>query len=580
MKSVIWLFLFFVSAKAQQFTKVTVGPFVNSPADSRTISWIDMNKDGFLDCYVTNGPSGGQNNFLYINDGAGGFAAFSGDTIVKDGMPSDGATWCDSDNDGDNDCYVANWYNTNNLFYTNNGDGTFTAQNGTIILSGGYCEVAAWGDYDNDGLNDLFVTNSAGTNKNLLFHNDGSNMFTKVTTGSIVNDINDSRACNWSDIDNDGDLDVFVCNESNQNEVIYENLGSGSFNKISLGALVNNGGKTMSSSWGDYDNDGDMDVFLANDQSPNALFRNDGGFSFTKIITDTVSKTPGHSFGSSWSDIDNDGDIDLYVTNSFFSTSLYENYLYMNNGDGTFQRTNSGTIASHLDWSYGCAFGDYDNDGFQDLAVATCRFNGSDRNNLLYHNDGNSNNHLTISLVGTQTNRSAIGTKVRVRAVINGVPTWQMREVSSQTGQCGQNDMRVHFGLGTSTQVDSLKIEWLSGNSQLFTNIPANQFITITEGQVVAGIHENEAISTLKVYPNPSKNKINIIHSLSFQKGDKIVIADSRGHEISVLSVAKKTKQIELELDHYQENSESIYFISLVPISGNSKTTLKVLKLK
>lgn len=566
------------SANAQQFTKIATGPFVTTPGDSRSINWIDLNNDGFIDCQITNGAAGGQNNFLYINDGAGGFIALANDTIVKDGKPSDGASWCDSDNDGDIDCYVANWYNTSNLFYTNDGSGNFTAENGTLIQSGGYCEVSAWGDYDKDGLNDLLVTNSAGLNKDLLFHNDGSNVFTKITTGSLVNDLSNSRCCNWSDIDGDGDLDVFICNESNQNEALYENTGGGTFSKITTGALVNNLGNTMSSSWADYDNDGDLDVFLANDQTFNALFRNDGNFTFTKITTDTISKTMGHSFGSAWSDIDNDGDLDLYVTNSFGSTALYENYLYLNNGDGTFTRPPASPFTSNLDWSYGCAFGDYDNDGFQDLAVATCRFNGIDRNNLLFRNNGNVYAHLTISLVGIQTNRSAIGTKVRVKASTNGIPSWQMREVSSQTGQCGQNDLRVHFGLGSATIVDSVKIEWLSGNVQVFTNINVNQFLTITEGQVPAQIRKQQINTEWKVYPNPATSKITVLHGSYFHKGDRLILTDAKGSELWVLIVEHDTKKIELDFGNYQLSSEGQYFISV--ISGTGKSTLRILQHK
>ena len=101
---------------AQSFTKITNGPVVNTPGDSRSVNWIDVNNDDLLDLMITNGPAGGQNNFLYLNDGAGGFTAVVNDTIVKDGKPSDGATWADTDNDGDLDCFVANWYNFIGLY--------------------------------------------------------------------------------------------------------------------------------------------------------------------------------------------------------------------------------------------------------------------------------------------------------------------------------------------------------------------------------------------------------------------------------------------------------------------------------
>lgn len=501
---------------AQTFTKITSGPFVTTVGDSRSVNWVDVNGDGFIDCMITNGPTGGQDNFLYINNGTGGFIAITGDTIVKDNKPSDGATWADSDNDGDLDCYVVNWYNTKNLFYNNTGVGAFTQTQNAVETSGGYCETASWGDYNNDGLLDLYVTRSGGTlatNKNLLFHNEGGNAFTKVLTGTPVTDAFISRSVNWTDIDSDGDLDLFVTNENDQNENLYRNDGAGVFTKLTTGPLLNDGGKTMSSSWGDYDNDGDLDVFLANDQGNDGLFRNEGHFNFTKITSDTVSNCGGNSFSSAWSDIDNDGDIDLYVTNSFGTTSLWPNFFFLNNGNGSFTRAGNTAPATDLDWSYGCAFGDYDNDGFEDLAVATCRYNSVDRPDLLYHNDGNSNNWITIKLVGTTTNKSAIGTKIRVKAIINGNPVWQMRELSAQTSYCGQNDLRPHFGLGNATNIDSIKVEWLNGIVEYYTNITTNQFITIVQGKGITGINNERLlkINDVLIYPNPASTKINII---------------------------------------------------------------------
>lgn len=568
----LFLFNFLaLSSLAQTFTKITTGPVVNTPGDSRSVNWMDVNGDGWIDLLITNGLQGGQSNFLYINDGAGGFNAVVNDTIVKDNAPSDGATFADTDNDGDVDCYTANWYNTPNLFYTNNGTGAFTKITGTVTNSGGYCETASWGDYDNDGLVDLYVTNSAGVNKNLLFHNDGGNTFTKITSGAVVNDITDSRSVNWTDIDSDGDLDIFVTNETNQNENIYRNDGGGTFTKITTGPLVTNLGNTMSSSWGDYDNDGDLDVFLANDGSSNALFRNDGNFNFTKIINDTVSNTNAHSFSSAWSDIDNDGDIDLFVTNSFGTALKQLGFLYLNNGNASFTRVNNTSPAIDSSWSYGCAFGDYDNDGFQDLAVATVRYNGIDPSDFLYHNDGNSNNWTTIKLVGTSTNRSAIGTKIRLKSIINGLPIWQMREISAQTSYCGQNDLRAHFGLGNATIIDTIKVEWLNGMVEYYTNISTNQFISIVEGTGITGTNSGGILkkNDVLIYPNPSLTMITIL------------IPDNYLNENFVTDIFDKTGKLvftsnnEKEID-IKELSAGVYTIKVKV--GRSNITQTIIK--
>ncbi len=429
--------------KSQQFTKILTGSFVNTIGDSRSVNWIDLNKDGWMDCMITNGPFGGQNNFLYINSGSGTFTAVLSDTIVKDGKPSDGATWADADNDGDVDAFVVNYYDVNNLFYLNDGNGNFTQQStGSLCNDGGYSETASWGDYDNDGLLDLYVANSSGNLKNFLYHNTGSSTFAKINTGSVVNNTHSSRCVNWTDIDLDGDVDLFVTNESNENEDIYENTGNGSFVLHSSGPLLNDGRFTMSGSWADIDNDGDLDVFLANDQAPNSLFRNDGNFVFTKLLNDTVSKGSGHAFSSAWSDIDNDGDLDLFVTYAFAGSSLQQNRLYLNDGAGSFTRIQD-VVTADSSWSYGCAFADYDNDGFEDLAVATVRFSGVDPSDFLYHNNGNGNHWLTLACTGTLSNRSAIGTKVKVKSILNGSSVWQMRELSAQSSYCGQNDPRL-----------------------------------------------------------------------------------------------------------------------------------------
>ncbi len=562
-------------ATSQTFTRITSGPVVNTAGDSRSVNWIDLNNDSLIDLFISNGKTGGQNNLLYMNNGGGNFTRVTNDPLVMDNKPSDGGTFADCDNDGDVDAFVVNWYLEDNLFYTNDGSGNFTQHAGVpVVTSGGYCETAAWGDYDNDGLLDLYATRSGSTiltRRNQLYHNDGGNNFTKILTGSHVLDAFTSRCVNWTDIDSDGDQDLFVTNEgtTNTDENIYRNDGLGVFTKITTGDLISNGAKTMSGSWGDYDNDGDLDVFLANDGLSNALFRNDGNFVFTKITGDTVSNTNDHSFSSAWSDMDNDGDLDLFVTNSF-STGLKQlNFLYQNNGDGSFTRVSNTTPATDSSWSYGCAFGDYDNDGFEDLAVATVTFNGVDENDLLYHNDGNSNNWITVNLIGTLTNKSAIGTKIRIKATINGVPVWQMREISAQTSYCGQNDLRAHFGLGDATVIDSLKIEWLSGMEDNFTNVNSNQFITIFEGQSTA-VNEIKDDYLLKVYPNPATSNITITSQKNIEEGSTISITDFEGKEVYHRNVKSDCRMIEIIWNEIKTNANGTYNLIITTHSGYS----------
>jgi hypothetical protein len=462
------------------FSKIINSPVVATPGDSRSVNWIDVNNDDALDLFITNGPQGGENNFLYLNNGSGSFSALSGEPIVQDNKPSDGATWADVDNDSDNDCFVVNWYGVNNLFYKNKGDGTFEqVTTGQLVNDGGFSETASWGDFDNDGKLDLYVTNSDGNKKNFLYKGKGDGTFSSVITGAPVTDAFLSRSVNWTDFDNDDDLDLFVTNEGNQNENLYRNDGNGVFTKLTTGTLLNSGGKTMSSSWGDYDNDGDLDVFLANDQGNDALFRNEGNETFTKITNDPVVTSGGNSFGSQWADVDNDADLDLFVTNAFWG-GPWKNFLFLNNGDGTFTRDTAEVVSKDLGWSYGCAFGDYDRDGDLDLAVANCL--NATQTDYLYKNNSaeNGNNWLIVKCVGTVSNRSAIGAKVRVTATIGGQQLTQLREISAQSGYCGQNQLAPHFGLADAEKV-TVTVQWPSGIEQVFGNIFPNQYITITE---------------------------------------------------------------------------------------------------
>ena len=480
----------FVSLESPVFSKILSGQIVSNGGASRSVNWVDYDNDGILDLFVSNGLSIGQNNFLYHGDGPPNytFTKITGSPIVNDNEKSDGSTWADFDNDGDLDAFVVNWYGDNNMFYWNNGNGTFTQSfAGPLVNDGGFSETAGWGDYDNDGFVDLYVSNSGGDLKNFLYHNNGDSTFTKITTGDMVNDTYHSRGNTWVDYDNDGDEDMFVVNENGENNSLYKNMlketASPDFMKITSGAIVNDGGDSWSASWGDYDNDGDQDVFVANqaDQN-NFLYRNNGDGTFTKITSGILVNDGGRSASSAWGDVDNDGDLDLFVTNAYGPTS-HKNFLYRNllveTRFPTFEKIISGTLANDLGWSYGASFGDYDNDGDLDVFVAKT-FNENE-NNALYKNENDNGNHwLEVKCIGTSSNRSAIGAKIRIEATLNGHSVRQVREISGQSGYCGQN-LIAHIGLGDAAVIDSLIFEWPSGATEIFNDIIPNQILSVTE---------------------------------------------------------------------------------------------------
>jgi hypothetical protein len=231
--------------------------------------------------------------------------------------------------------------------------------------------------------------------------------------------------------------------------------------------------------WGDYDNDGLLDLFVTDSNGVrNRLYHNNGNGAFTNVTSGPMLYPPsgGPSYGCAWGDYDNDGYLDLFVVNYGGNNALFHNNgnaLFHNNGNGTFTQVFSGAPVQHSGGG-SCCWVDYDNDGFLDLFLS-----GGEPGpvpHLLYHNNGNSNAWLEVKCVGTVANRSAIGTKVRVRATIGGKTFWQVRAIGGEG-----LPLVAHLGLGDATNVDTLRIEWPSRTVQEFHDVPPRQILTVTE---------------------------------------------------------------------------------------------------
>jgi hypothetical protein len=435
--------------------------------------------------------------------------------------------------------------------FENSGNGTFAQiLSGPVVNDHGYSETCSWGDYDNDGYVDLYVSNSGapsvgGPKVNFLYRNNHDRTFTKITVGEIVTDAFYSRGASWVDYDNDGDIDMFVVNERGQHENLYRNMlkesGIPTFSRITTGQIVNDGGNTMSASWGDADNDGDLDVVMTNGWpagSVNSFYLNNGDRTFTKVLNDTIVKSVGYHMGSAWGDFDNDGDLDLFVTTAY-GPSASKNGVFKNmlieTGILSFQRIGTGDIASDVGWSYGCAWGDYDRDGDIDLFVAKT-FNENE-NNALYRNDNVNGNHwLEVRCVGVTSNRSGVGTKIRIKATINGQQRWELREVDGQSGYCGQN-LDEHFGLGNAAIIDSMKIEWPNGQIDAYSNIGVDRVVVAHEDSSLTRVHEkHESIPTgfelFQNYPNPFNPRTNIGFRIEETGWVTLKVFDVLGREI------------------------------------------------
>lgn len=484
-----------ITINAQDFTKVTLGDAVNDGGDSRAVNWIDLNADGALDLFITNGPQNGENNFLYIQSGDGSLVKAKNISPVLDNYASDGSTWGDYNNDSYIDLFVANWWNQTNLLYSNNSNQTFTFENSLIPSSEpSYSETASWGDINNDGYLDLFVCNSSGTRNNFVYINNGDGRFSKINEGEITDDQNTSRNIDWIDLNNDGLIDAFVTNEGDENNSLYINNSNGNFVKNTTPVITNNGGESFGSSWGDIDNDGDFDLFVANHgNQKNFLYINEGNLQFTKVIEGEIVNDNSYSIGSDFADVDNDGDLDLFVANGFSGNNKTKNLLYLNNGDGTFTKADN-IVTQDEGWTYGTSFGDLDRDGYLDLAIAKC-YNGNE-NNAIYMNDGDTNNWILINVHGSVSNSSAIGAIVKLKASIFGKDVWQTRRIAGQTGYCGQN-LQVHFGLGDAAIIDSIIVKYPSGQAEVTTNVSVNTILSTSENLPPDFIRVNIKADTL-----------------------------------------------------------------------------------
>lgn len=505
--------LFFAEkTRAQSFEETTFEDITTTPSASRSANFIDVNGDGWDDIFFTNGPAAGQNNMLYLNNGDGSFTTVIADDIVSDNDRSDGASFADVDNDGDLDAVVVtygrNGTGKKNYFYRNNGNGTYTYEpDNAIGIPLTYSEMANWIDLNNDQYLDAYITNSVVSTRNLYFENQGNGSFEAVTGLSITSETLASRSINWIDYDGDGDSDLFIANENDANNSLFRNDGPDNFTQITNLAITQNGRNSAGSSWADVDNDGDFDFFVANwDGQSNQLFLNENG-TFVEQTSSAIALEIGSSFGSAFADVDNDSDLDLLVCNAYF-TGQITNSLFINDGNGVFNKDTNSALANHQGNTFGCAFGDYNNDGWLDVILANTL--NENQANSLFKNTGSGNNWIKIRCVGDPSNGSAVGAKVRVRANINGNEVWQIRQIEAASGYCSQNSFTNHFGLGNATNVSEIRVEWPSGTVETFTDIEENNTYLVVEGNGIQLGVTASAKHDYIIYPIPAKDVLMI----------------------------------------------------------------------
>jgi hypothetical protein len=443
--------------------------------------------------------------------------------LYADSLVSRHSIWFDQDNDGDLDLAISNIYNRPNIFYT--------AEKGSLIRTGlppftndgGNSAGITIADADHDRDLDMFVFNIFGQ-KNEFYLNQ-QQLLEKQHYLPVNSIENNSFHASFIDFDNDGDPDLFICDtelwnnrKSKRKPLLYENKGQGQFVLHTLNDFSNAALDTRFDAWGDYNNDGYMDLFLCHFGSPNTLYKNRGDGTF-EIVNGVFSVPSGDSNSAEWVDIDNDGDLDLYVVNVRSA-----NELYLNNNDGTFTRNENSVIVTEKVVDGHCNWTDLNNDGFPDLF-------GNDierTENTLYLNQPNANHWLRLKLRGDLSNTFGIGARVALKANIRGKSYWQYRELQSRMGRPQANGYDLYFGLGDAVHIDSLQITWPSGYVQTFTKLSADQLMVIEEGA--------------KAYTLP-------VHVLTYGKEDKLkdvsvrLVNDSiRIGEINSISIFYENK--------------------------------------
>jgi len=475
----------------------------------------------------------------------------------------------DFNNDGKLDIYFDRAGSANDFVLINTGSWQFSKLQINENTPGASIENLAMADYDKDGYVDFYVgTADTGSTPpslpNYLIKNTGGTSTTQITTGSVVTDLTGSRSVSFADYDNDGDQDLLVLNFQSatntpvQPQILYKNNGDGTFTRVT-GLIFDTDlvPQVRTSSWGDIDNDGDLDLFLGSQAGVNfsnnanyttdRLYRNDGGI-FTNIssVSSTNLLEIGDeygtiTFGSTFGDIDNDGDLDLLVSNQGVEDYRGESAIFRNDGTGKFTKeitdelfTNKYVVTA------GISIADVDKDGFLDVyPVKGSQFGsgwpGDNIPNLIYKStltSSSSRNWLQVKLIGIVSNKAAIGARVTVVTTSPGRS--QIREVAGMTGYGSQNSLIQHFGLGTAT-TSTITVRWPSGIVQTLTGVASNQFITITED------NKGPAVTTISPANNAKAVALNSKLEITF---DEVPIPVA-GKKVSLFLASNLTTPIQ-----------------------------------
>jgi enediyne biosynthesis protein E4 len=503
------------------------------------VAFYDYDNDGWLDIFLVNGsrlegfaPGQEPTSHLFKNNRDGTFTDVTEKAGLKGSGWGQGVCVGDYDNDGFDDLFVT--YFGKNVLYHNNGNGTFTDVTEKSGVAG---KKTRWGtgcafvDYDRDGHLDLFVANyialdlatapvpesgpclykgvmvacgppGLAGDTNILYHNNGNGTFTDVSESAGITQANGFYGLGvlTADFDNDGWPDIYVANDSTPS-AMYQNKRNGKFVDVGMeaGCVLSADGKPqagMGVSAADYDLDGNLDIVKTNfaGDTP-SLYHNKGNWNFedSTFTGGLGAHTQFLGWGCGFFDMDNDGWPDILICNGHVYPEVEQlkteagypqrKLLYRNLRNGHFEDVsmNAGAGLSTPYASRGCAFGDFDNDGDLDIVVNTI----NDYPQLIRCDSRLSNNWIKVKTIGTKSNRSGIGARLKCITRVPGEekPHSQIDEVRSGGSYISQNDLRVHFGIGKAEKIELLEIRWPSGQVDTLKDVKPNQQIFVEEGK-------------------------------------------------------------------------------------------------
>ncbi|RCT54443.1 FG-GAP-like repeat-containing protein [Winogradskyella sp. KYW1333] len=507
MKYVIIIILSLNLLKAQVIFEESanqLGVFINCEYTylGNGITFFDYDNDGWDDITVASA----EGEPIYFLKNINGNFVSQTLNISDNNARNKQVNWVDIDNDGDNDLFITS-DNSGIRLFENLGNmvmSEITSTSGMLSDNFPYYG-ASWGDYNNDGFLDIFLSIRDVDIPSILYKNNGDNTFTlaNIEAGLLTEGFM-SFCSVFIDYDNDGDQDIYVSNDKIYNpNLLYRNNGDGTFTEVGQESNTDLYIDAMTTTVGDINNDGWFDIYVTNDNDDSVLLLNnaDGTFSDTTSLYGVSFNSIG--WGALFLDADNDTDIDLYVSGE--TDGSYPQYLssafYENQNGNSFQLNNS-AIPNDFAESYSNATGDINNDGFPDIIV-----NNINHENIFvwYNKSNNGKNWLKVKLEGTTSNRNGIGSFIEISVDGNK----QYRYTCLGEGYLSQNSATQHFGLGNQTMIDYIKVKWLSGTEDILYNVTVNQTLNILEGSSLS-VNQFDNSSAFTYYPNPVNNTLTL----------------------------------------------------------------------